>query len=249
MVTYGFRESVSSEDLSENHENDFHEACATGDITLVGAFMGSLNCCALLEERDSAGRTPLRVAIDHDQCEVVGALLKDEDLGLDVNARDERGWTAMAGACAFVHNETILKLLVTAGADLNWQDESGNGLLSLAKSQGNQTAVRFLENIYARATTETSNDESLYVTTDNRISSADDDVCSICEAAVVNVTLAPCEHRTCHACSQRWKRCHVTIPGSICGIACGSIITGRRKKLTFADDHVSQTENDAATDQ
>ena len=114
-----------TKNLPSSHQNDFHVACATGDITLVRAFMGACNCRALLEECDSKGRTPLRVAIDHEQCEVASELLNQKDVHFDVNAQDERGWTALAGACAYIQNETILRLLVEAGSDLNWQDENG----------------------------------------------------------------------------------------------------------------------------
>jgi len=248
MVIYGYRESESNEDLSDSHENDFHVACATGDITLVRAFMGACNCRALLEECDSKGRTPLRVAIDHEQCEVASELLNQEDVHFDVNAQDERGWTALAGACAYIQNETILRLLVEAGSDLNWQDENGMNLLSLARSKGNQTAVRFLENLLNLPATETPNGETQHVTNDHDASSAHGEVCTICETAVVDVTLAPCEHRTCYACSQRWKRCHVTLLGSICGIACGSNITGRRRILTFSDENIGQINSDTGMD-
>ena len=89
--------------------------------------MGAFNCCEILKERDATGRTPLRVAIDYDQREITRALLENHGArtAIDVNARDDRGWTAMASACAFIKNEGILNLLVDAGADLNWKDHDG----------------------------------------------------------------------------------------------------------------------------
>ena len=91
--------------------------------------MGNCNCRALLEDRDEMGRTPLRVAVDHDQIEVVDALLQHPERSRqhpdDLNAKDDRGWTCMASACAFLKNQTMLVKLVKAGADLNWKDTDG----------------------------------------------------------------------------------------------------------------------------
>ena len=77
-----------------------------------------------------------------------------------------------------------------------------------------------------------------------------EEICCICERAPVNVTFFPCEHRTCDECSRRWRRCHVTLAGSICGIACRTEIRGRRMRIAAAvgreakDD--SMPESDAA---
>jgi len=260
MVTYGFRESASNEDLYGSDKIDLHGACAIGDITLVRAFMGACKSCDLFKERDNLGRAPLRVAIDHDQCEIASLLLSlakdnnEDGVFVDVNARDDHGWTAMASACAFIRNEAVLRSLVDAGADLDWRDQEGISLYDLAKSKKNETAASFLEKLNAscatkdeiagdngkasdeaeRTETNECNEQTLsqtqIQTNENATGMA---VCSICETSVVDVTLSPCEHRTCDECSRRWKRCHVTLTDSICGIACGCLIGGRRKILTF----------------
>ena len=62
----------------------------------------------------------------------------------------------------------------------------------------------------------------------------EEEICCICERAPVNVTFFPCEHRTCDECSRRWRRCHVTLAGSICGIACRTEIRGRRMRIAAA---------------
>ena len=116
-----------------------------GDVTLVRAFInevGAVDSCAKhlpkqqqqqpLEARDASGRTPLRVAIDHDRPEVARLLLllpekeeasrRRQRFAVDVNTRDARGWTPLASACAYARDERTLQLLLDAGADLNWKD-------------------------------------------------------------------------------------------------------------------------------
>jgi len=272
MVRYGFEESFQEDAYDES---DLHSACANGDVTLVCVFMGNCNCRALLEDRDEMGRTPLRVAVDHDQIEVVDALLQHPERTRqhpdDLNAKDDRGWTCMASACAFLKNQTMLVKLVKAGADLNWKDTDGSTLEELAQRKNNGVALSFLD----RAKTSTEEDEigqqqqqqqpakisKKYETketvttpglaTESQISEEEEevefervqtedkmvqkreakDICSICESAPMDVTLAPCQHRACDECSKRWKKCHVTLVGSVCGIACGVEITGRWRKI------------------
>jgi len=381
MVRYGIHDSSSDED--DGDEIDLHSACAIGDLTLVRVFMGSCNCRALLDVCDTSGRTPLRVAVDHDQIQVAELLLQAVERNADdVNARDDRGWTPLASACAFSKNETMLSSLVQAGADLNWRDEDGSSLQDLAARNNNQVAISFLQrkrmlssltaektdeidelhrnedtlpnnsivdkkrilreeerleeftpkssksvrvaantatspgaaakktSLAAAAKTATSLGSAAKTTTplgaatktttslgaaaksasslgtaaflersleslhrglsENLRKSADSEnsiekvrhqeppntpsgpgrkgnnsdgaICSICESSLVDVTLAPCQHRACDECSRRWKRCHVTLIGSICGIACGAEITGRWRKISAIVESINESE-------
>lgn len=220
------------------------------------------NCRTLLADRDSLGRTPLRVAVDNEQIAVVDMLMKEYGNHLDVDTRDDRGWTPLASACAFVKDVRMLRLLVDGGGDLNWKHLDGSKLKDLAIRMGNQTAVEYIQrqwedqvgkqfettaNKFPAIECEkavTTGDIDTLVTPDSWAAGGHHDVvdqfnnngletCTICECSDVDVTLVPCEHRACDACSRRWKRCHVTLAGSICGITCGSEIRGRRKILTF----------------
>jgi len=372
MVRYGIQDDSSDEDDCD--EIDLHSACAIGDLTLVRVFMGSCNCRALLDACDTSGRTPLRVAVDHDQIQVAELLLQTVERNADdVNARDDRGWTPLASACAFSKNETMLSSLVQAGADLNWTDEDGSSLQDLAARNNNQVAISFLQRkrmLSLLTAEETDNIDELHRNEDNSQNScivdkkrilredesseaftpksskslrtvaktptclglaakttlgagtktatslgaaaktttslgaaaksasslgtaaflersleslhrglsensrktadsedsiekektrhleppntpsgpgrkgnnSDGAICSICESSLVDVTLAPCQHRACDECSRRWKRCHVTLIGSICGIACGAEITGRWRKISAIVESINESE-------
>lgn len=220
------------------------------------------NCRTVLADRDSLGRTPLRVAVDHEQTKVVDTLIKEYGHHVDVEARDDRGWTPLASACAFIKDVRMLQSLVDGGGDLNWKHLDGSKLKDLAVRMGNQTAVEYIQkqledqlrkevettaNIFPEIECEaavTTGDSDTLVTPDSwaageqhvvvdQFNNNGLETCTICEYSDVDVTLVPCEHRACDACSRRWKRCHVTLAGSICGITCGSEIRGRRKILTF----------------
>ena len=96
---------------------------------MVQAFMGGCNCRTLFEERDSKGRTPLKVAIDNDQIEIAEALLRSDDCSpADVNTTDDQGWKAMTRAPTFHNDKQIIQSKLTrAGADLSWKN--GDGML------------------------------------------------------------------------------------------------------------------------
>ena len=88
------------------------------------------NCRTMLADRDSLGRTPLRVAVDNEQIAVVDMLMKEYGNHLDVDTRDDRGWTPLASACAFVKDVRMPRLLVDGGGDLNWKHLDGEYTLT-----------------------------------------------------------------------------------------------------------------------
>ena len=76
------------------------------------------------------------------------------DLGVNVNARDERGRTALHWASDNRHPD-IVKMLIDTGADLEIQeDEDGNTAFALASFNGHSDIVRMLidagSDLYAR---------------------------------------------------------------------------------------------------
>jgi len=102
------------------------------------------------------------------------------------------------------------------GADCGLRDEAGRTPLHVAVQAGELQCIRFLVN-------------RLMPPMPLRL--GEGDTCPICESAPVDVTLAPCSHSVCSRCSHRWKRCLVTLESSLCGISCGTRITGRKKKI------------------
>ena len=52
--------------------------------------------------------------------------------GVNVNAKDERGWTSLHYSAGFGRKE-IVELLITAGADVNAKEEDGDTPLDKAK--------------------------------------------------------------------------------------------------------------------
>jgi ankyrin repeat protein len=74
--------------------------------------------------------------------EVIPMLLAQ---GADVNAKDNRGQTALMKAAQgrWKHLE-VVKLLVERGADINATDNEGNTAVTLAGSSGQPETVRFL---------------------------------------------------------------------------------------------------------
>jgi hypothetical protein len=85
------------------------QASATGDLARLQALLDQR---VDIEERDSDGRTPLMLAAEHGQFEVVKALLAH---GANPNAPDARGLTPLQAAVAGNHS-AIAAALRKAGA-------------------------------------------------------------------------------------------------------------------------------------
>ncbi len=65
------------------------------------------------------------------------------DMGVDVNAKDEFGWTALMTA-VFQRHKEIAKVLIKNGADVNIKNKYGNTALTLATIKGDTEIVALL---------------------------------------------------------------------------------------------------------
>lgn len=63
--------------------------------------------------------------------------------GLDVNTKDERGWTPLM-ISSFNGNEEIAELLIRGGADIEVRDNAGYGPMHWAAFNGYHTVIRLL---------------------------------------------------------------------------------------------------------
>jgi hypothetical protein len=108
-----------------------HNAAEKGDLGMVE------DCIAKGTSLDSAdiyGVTPLSRAADRGKSHVVRRLLSTGSV--DINARDDRGWSPIFYACNagghFRGNYTV-QMLVDAGAALDYMDNNGNSLSDILK--------------------------------------------------------------------------------------------------------------------
>ena len=131
------------------HGADLEAKDGAGQTALIKAAMcGNLDkvkylaeCGAVLEAKDGDGKTALRNAADMRYLEVVKYLA---ECGADVEAKDGDGKTALmkAASCGYIEG---VKCLVELGADLEAKDKDGDTALDIAKYQGRDDCVRFLE--------------------------------------------------------------------------------------------------------
>lgn len=84
---------------------------------------------------DREHRSPLHYAVQYKNVGIVESLL---DCGVDIEAKDRNGNTALSDAIFYSGGDkTIIKLLISKGADQNNKNNHGVSPLSLAKSVGN----------------------------------------------------------------------------------------------------------------
>ncbi len=82
--------------------------------------------------RNLAGETPLTLALGN-SCRQPAALARALlRAGVDVNAADNQGRTALLRAVWAYHDEGVLRVLLAAGADVNASDQEGNTATTLA---------------------------------------------------------------------------------------------------------------------
>jgi ankyrin repeat protein len=97
--------------------------------------------------QDAYGGTPLHIAAENGQLEIAKLLLAE---GADVNAIDERGFSALSLAAQplsyrNVGGEELLKVLVESGADLGIKNSHGQTPLEYAESRHSTTWADIVE--------------------------------------------------------------------------------------------------------
>ena len=126
-------------------QTHFARAAADGNVRnmrllqIAGAQVNSAgSCCA-----------PLFLAAGGGRLDAVRYLL---DQGADVNARDERGRTALTEA-TFYGNAPVIKELILRGADLNGLSDEGTAL-DIATSAKHEAIVELLRHYGAKRASE-----------------------------------------------------------------------------------------------
>lgn len=108
-------------------------------LQMAGARVNSQGSCC----------TPLLLAASEGRLDAVRYLL---DQGADVNARDERGRSALTEA-AFYDNIAVVKELILRGADLNAVSDEGTAL-DIAIDTKHDSVVELLKHYGARTANE-----------------------------------------------------------------------------------------------
>jgi ankyrin repeat protein len=126
-------------DLVNKHRDDgwtaLHLASYYGHPEAVGLLLAH-GADVHLRSKNSMENTPLHAAVAGGQCPVVKVLLEN---GIDVNATQHGGWTALQGA-AQRGDAKLTELLLANGADRKAVSENGSTALTLA-AQGNHVEV------------------------------------------------------------------------------------------------------------
>ena len=119
----------------------------------LAVFFGQVRCAALLlaagADPDAAADNPMRVAPIHSACaqadEVLACRLVHLLLAfaVDLDARQQSGWTALHAAAHRDHAE-LVALLCAAGADRQLRNEAGLDAMDIARNEGKEAALATL---------------------------------------------------------------------------------------------------------
>lgn len=120
-----------------------HDAVSAGDTTRIAEFLASNP--PLMASEDSEGRTPLLLAAENGQNDILEFLLSK---GGSVNEKNKEGFTPLHAAAAAQQTE-MLKLLLSKGASVNARSERGFSPLSIAVAADYEEGVKLL--IYSGA--------------------------------------------------------------------------------------------------
>nr|XP_054759633.1 ankyrin repeat domain-containing protein 17-like [Lytechinus pictus] len=127
-----------------------HDAVAKGKIHLAKFILDAVEGQAVVNSRDSHGKTPLIRAMKIDdgqtRLKVVQLLLQH---GANVNHRDNMGRTALSYAAEFQYKD-VIKILVKNNVDPNIVDNNGNTPLIYCSMVGNATGILILTRSFRR---------------------------------------------------------------------------------------------------
>jgi ankyrin repeat protein len=129
--------------LATKHREDgwtaLHLASYYGHPEVVGVLLAR-GADVHLRSTNSMQNTPLHAAVAGGRFAVVKVLLEN---GIDVNATQHGGWTALQGA-ANSGDAKLAELLLANGADRNAMSENGSTALSLATAGNHAEVVEIL---------------------------------------------------------------------------------------------------------
>lgn len=119
----------------DDSSHSIFDAIRAGDLGAVERMAGA----SAVNLADSAGATPLMLAARLGRCDIAALLI---ERGADVNAADERGYTALFHACHDPDEDRghpeLVELLLAAGADK--EAKIGFGVRPLMYAAGNGEA-------------------------------------------------------------------------------------------------------------
>jgi ankyrin repeat protein len=118
---------------------EIHKAVTKGNFNNVLALLKDHP--GLIESRDNQGRTPLFVAVAHNQYEIAELLLAN---GADVNARDSQGHTPLIQTLWVYNHDKMLRLLLANGAGVNLSDKWSMTALAYAAQDGKVEDAKIL---------------------------------------------------------------------------------------------------------
>jgi ankyrin repeat protein len=118
---------------------EIHKAVTKGNQNKVAALLNDHP--ELLESKDNLGRTPLYLAVAHNQLEIAELLLAN---GADVNTRDPQEHTPLIQAIWVYNHDKMVRLLLAKGADVNLPDKWGMTALAYAAKQGQVEDAKIL---------------------------------------------------------------------------------------------------------
>ncbi len=113
------------------HGGEIQKAVTKGNFNKVVALLKDHP--GLIESRDNFGRTPLFLAVAHNQLQIAELLLAN---GADVNTRDQQGHTPLIQTLWVYNHDKMLRLLLANGAGVNLSDKWNMTALAYAAQDG-----------------------------------------------------------------------------------------------------------------